>query len=131
MFDTPQEAALKSENARLRAENEWLRRHVEAPGSNMVKPYGVEEEMQLRDLPRSISLPLIGGVRGAIQDDGRWSVMGWQDRIAGDRLEVGYFTEGYRRRHIDDMTFVNHILPKCHERFVRSLSDIFVKMAKP
>lgn len=127
MFDTPQEAALKAEIVQLRAENAWLRRSVEAPGMTTVKPYGIEEEMQLRDLPRDICLPIAGGVRGVIQADGRWAVMGWQDRIAGDRLEVGYYTDGYRHGHIDDMTFVNHILPKCHERFIRSLSDIFVR----
>lgn len=131
MFDTPQEAALKAENERLRSENAWLRNAVEAPGSSMVTPYGVEEDMQLREPLRDVRLPLVGGVRGKLQLDGRWAVVGWQDRIANDRLEVGYYTDGYRTRHIDDMTFVNHILPKCHERFIRTLADIFVKQRKP
>lgn len=129
MFDTPQEAALKAEIARLRAENKWLRNAVEHPHAAGVKAYGVEEYMQLRELPKDIRLPLVAGVKGALLPDGRWSVVGWQDRIAGDRLEVGYYTDGYRQRHIDDLTFVNHILPKCHEKFIEALSGIFAKAA--
>ena len=130
MFDTPQESALKAENSRLRAENEWLRKHVETPSGQRLMPYGVEEDLPVREMLRDVRLPRVAGVTGSLRDDGRWSVLAWQDRIAGDRLEVGYFTDGYRTKHIDDMTFVNHILPKMHERFIRSLSDIFVKQMK-
>lgn len=130
MFDTPQEAALKAEIAQLRAENNWLRRAVDSGGMYDVREYGVDEVALVRAVDRTVTLPRVAGVRGHLLDDGRWSVVAWQDRIDGNRLEVGYFTNGYSRRHIDDLTFVNHILPKCHERFIKSLSDIFIKQMK-
>lgn len=127
MFDTPQEAALKAEVSRLNAENEWLRRSVVPLGVSF-RPWGVEEEAIVRAPLREFRLPRVADIRGRLLDDGRWSVIATQERMDSDKsLSVSYFTEGYHRRHIDDMTFVNHILPKMHERFIRTLSDIYVK----
>lgn len=127
MFDTPQEAALKAENARLRGENEWLKRAVETqPG--MVRPWGVEDAMTLPEMPPHITLPSVAGIKGKLMYDGRWSVVAKQERMDREKsLSIAYFTDGYYRRHIDDMTFVNHILPEMHERFIKTLADIFVK----
>ena len=105
MFDTPLEATLKAENARLRAENEYLRRHVEAPGRTFSQMIVEEELPMARALPPDIRLPCVAGVEG-------------------DRLEVKYYTDGYIKKHIDDDTFLNHILPKMHEQFIRQLSTI-------
>jgi hypothetical protein len=131
MFDTPQEAALKAENARLRAENEYLRSAVESP-TVTVKPYAVEEEMMLTAKYRKLTLPRAAGVRGRLQDDGRWNVLAFTDRLDGAKdLVVEYYCEAPgTRRHMDDWTFVNDILPRMHEKFIRILSDIYVKQLK-
>lgn len=128
MFDTPQEAALKAEVARLRGENEWLRRAVEAP-SRIVRPWGVEEELiSSAALPPDYRLPRVADVRGRLLDDGRLSVVATQERMDREKsLSVAYYSDGYHRKHIDDMTFVNHVLPKMHERFIRVLADIYTK----
>lgn len=124
MFDTPLEATLKAENARLRAENEYLRRHVEAPGRTFSQMIVEEELPMARALPPDIRLPCVAGVEGSIQASGGWAVRAYQERIQGDRLEVKYYTDGYIKKHIDDDTFLNHILPKMHEQFIRQLSTI-------
>lgn len=127
MFDTPQEAMLKAENAKLRAENEYLRRAVEAPGI-VIRPYGIEEEMTLRDVPPEIRLAKIGGVQAKLAEDGKWHVIGSFDRMQDGRsLAVTYYADASQ---IDDMTFVNNILPKLHEKFIRQLADIIVKSQK-
>lgn len=127
MFDTPQEALLKAENHRLRAENEYLRRAVEAPGRT-VRPYGIEEEISLRDVPPEIRLVRIGGVESKLAEDGKWHVIGSFERMQdGGRLAVTYYADQSR---IDDMTFVNDVLPRLHERFIRQLADIIVKRQK-
>lgn len=121
MFDTPQEAALKVENARLRAENEYLRRAVEAPGID-VRPYAVEETMIMRDIPPELRLPNVAGVRGTLARDEKWHVIAHHDRPVGDRLEVAYYMPSQRLQRVDDETFANHILPKMHEQFIRTLA---------
>lgn len=127
MFDTPQEALLKAENHQLRAENEYLRRAVEAPGRT-VRPYGIEEEISLRDVPPEIRLAKIGGVEAKLAEDGKWHVIGSFERMQdGGRLAVTYYADQSR---VDDMTFVNDVLPRLHERFIRQLADIIVKRQK-
>ena len=121
MFDTPQEAALKSENARLRAENEYLRRAVESPDVS-VKPYAVEETMIMRDIPRELRLPNVAGVRAALARDEKWHVIAYLDRPFGDRFEAAYYMPSPRLERVDDETFANHILPKMHEQFIRTLA---------
>ena len=126
MFDTPQEAALKAENARLRAENDWLRRAVEAPGRT-VRPWGVEEEILVSpDVIGGDRITLMkrAGVDGVLQDDHRWSVVAWHDRLDGGRLTVSYFVDRAADQY-DDNLFSNVILPKMHEKFIWQLSDIY------
>lgn len=53
---TPREAALQAENDRLRAENEWLRRHVESP-SVAVTPYGGQESITMTAETDVLRLP--------------------------------------------------------------------------
>jgi len=131
MFDTPQEAALKAEVSRLRAENEWLRKHVENGFGARVMPYGGEEDVTMREPMPAYRLPRVANIKGSLLDDGRWSVVAIQERMDRDKsLSVSYFTEGYHKRHIDDMTFVNHILPMMHERFIKTLADIFTRESR-
>lgn len=124
MFDTPQEAALKAENERLRAENAWLRNAVEAPNVE-VTPYAAVEDIAFAELPRNVTLPLAAGVRGRLQDEHRWHVQAWQTKLDGGRYEVSYYCPSWRAPELDDHAFANVILPKLHEKFIRQLSDIF------
>lgn len=126
MFDTPQEAALKAENARLRAENDYLRRAVESP-IVAVKPWGIEEDVLLPPSairPPQINLLKRAGVEGALMDGHRWNVIAWHDRLDGGRMQISYFVDREADR-FDDRVFVNHILPKLHERFIRQLSEAY------
>lgn len=124
MYDTPQETLLKAENSRLRAENDYLRRAVEAPGRT-VQPYGVEEDVFVCEMGPEVRLAKIGGVEANLAKDGKWHVIGSFERMQdGGRLAVSYYA---MRDQIDDMTFVNQILPKLHEKFIRQLAEIIVK----
>ena len=126
MFDTPQEAALKAENARLMAENRYLRHAVETP-SRRITPYGVEETMLMRPdaIGNSINLPLVAGVEGTLMAGRRWSVMAWHERVHGGRFQIGYYID--RAADVDDRVFVNDVLPRMHEQFIRKLSEIISK----
>ena len=125
MFDTPQEAALKAEIAILKAENEYLRRAVEAP-ARRITPYGVEDEQLLspRTIEDTITLHRRAGVEGALQDGHRWSVMAWHKGIDGGQVRVGYYMDRLADK-FDDRVFVNDVLPRMHERFVRNLAEMF------
>ena len=130
MFDTPQEAALKAEVARLRAENEYLRRAVEAP-SRRITPYGVEDEIEINPsaLRSSMTLPLVAGVEGELKNDHRWSVLAWhrqlhRNTIHDSTMRVAYFMDR-AADGFDDRVFVNDVLPRMHERFIRQLADTF------
>jgi hypothetical protein len=131
MFDTPQEAALRAENAILRAENGYLRAAVEAPDVR-VMPWAAEQDLLMAEVPyHEIRLPRSAGVRGKLMDDGRWHVIAFTDRLNHQKkLEVAYFSPGaaeVNRKVLSDNVFVNYILPKLHERFIRQLSDIYSK----
>lgn len=125
MFDTPQEAALKAENARLRAENAYLRRAVESP-TRTVMPYGVEEDLHVSPgaIGDALRLPRLAGVEGALQDGHRWSVLAWHNRLDGGKMSVSYYVDRAADQ-FDDNVFVNVILPKMHERFIKQLSETF------
>lgn len=125
MFDTPQEAALKAENARLRAENTYLRQAVESP-ARKVTPYGVEEDLHVSPgmISDALRLPRLAGVEGALQDGHRWSVMAWHQRLDGGKMSVAYYVDRAADQ-FDDSVFVNAILPRMHERFIRQLSEAF------
>ena len=126
MFDTPQEAALKSEVSRLKAENSYLRRAVDAP-SWRITPYGIEDDLIMRPdaLGDRIQLVRRAGVEGALQNGHRWSVMAWHERMDGGKVSIGYYMDRSADQ-FDDRVFVNDILPRMHERFIRNLSEILI-----
>lgn len=127
MFDTPKEAVLKAENARLRAENEYLRRAVEAPDVR-VTPYAVEQDMEFSgSLPPQITLPCSASVRGRLMEDQRWHVVGRAGMRDGSRVEVSYYMP--RFGGLPDAELLNSVLPRMHEQFIRHLADLFSKIA--
>jgi hypothetical protein len=125
MFDTPQEAALKAEVARLKAENAYLRRAVDMP-SRRITERGVEEDMLMRPdaMQDRIQLVRMAGVEGALQDGRKWSVMAWHERMHGGKYQVAYYMDRHADNY-DDRVFVNDVLPRMHERFIRSLAEMF------
>lgn len=127
MFDTPQEAALKAEIARLRAENRYLRQAVEAPGRS-IDPFAVSEEMLLPRAPaHSVNLPLVSSVVGRLQEADRWEVMAQYERNDKSTVRIDYFMPVNERRHRDDWSFLNTVLPKMHEKFIQQLADLYVR----
>jgi hypothetical protein len=129
MFFSPKEAALQADNDRLRAENEWLKRHVEAPGRT-VTPYGMQSDMVMAVPQDILKLPRIGSVVGSRNGIDRWEVIASYDRLDGGKIRVDYFVTEHLRRDRDDWSFVNEILPKMHERFIRQLADLYVRENK-
>lgn len=125
MFDTPQEAALKAEVARLRAENSYLRRAIDRPGVR-ITPYSVEESLTCAPMGNTVTLHKVAGVEAALKDDCRWHVLAWNARMDGGRLEVAYFMDRKADR-LDDRVFVNDVLPRMHEQFIRNLTSIITK----
>lgn len=60
----------------------------------------------------------------------RWEVIATYDRSDGNSLRVDYFVSEPMRADMDDWSFINHVLPKMHEKFIRTLSDLFVSEHK-
>jgi hypothetical protein len=129
MFPTPKEAALQAENDRLKAENEWLRKHVEAP-SRTVTPYGMQSEMTMSAPLDRLTLPRVASVIGSHDGIDKWEVIATYDRMDGKKLRVDYFITEPMRIHMDDWRFINDILPKMHERFIMQLGDLFAREHK-
>ena len=129
MFDTPQEAALKAEIARLRAENSYLRQAVEAPGRS-IDPFAVSEDMLLRAPVHSVNLPLASSVVGRLHEADRWEVLAQYERNDKSTIRVDYFMPVPGRRHRDDWSFLNTVLPKMHEKFIQQLADLYVRENK-
>lgn len=98
MFDTPKEAALKAEVARLKAENSYLRRSADMPGVSF-GPDHATEEMVMRDIPYKLLLPCLGRVRGQLVAGDRWHVIGFQEHMpTADRFEIGYYAPSWNAR---------------------------------
>lgn len=126
---SPKEAALEAENGWLRAENEWLRRHVEGQGRK-VTPYGMQSEVVMEVPQESLRLPRVGSVIGSHDGIDKWEVIASYNRTDGNTLRVDYFITEPMRMHMDDWRFINEILPKMHERFIRQLGELYAREHK-
>lgn len=129
MFPTPKEAALQAENDRLKAENAWLRKHVETHDAK-VTPYGMETDMVLTRPIEQLVLPRRASISGH-RDIDRWEVVATYDRTDGRTLRVDYFVTEPMRANKDDLAFINYTLPRMHERFIHQLGDLFAREHNP
>jgi hypothetical protein len=120
-FMTPNEAVLKAENDRLRAENEYLKSAVDRPGVHFGPVAAVEDLRDLNVDYQEIRLPLVAGVQANLANDGRWHVMA-SSFGGADKIAVKYFADERIFRQNTHYA-VNEILPKLHDKFIRMLAE--------
>ena len=128
MFMTPKEAVLQAENDRLRSENEWMKRALEGGGAT-VTPYGMQSEMAMTRPVDHLQLPRRASICGTRNVD-RWEVIASYEMREADKVRIDYFVTETMRAHQDDWSFINNVLPKMHEIFIRQLGDLFVRENK-
>jgi hypothetical protein len=121
-FETPREAILRAENARLKAENDYLRRALNVGGLT-VTPIGVVGEERLGSpLPDIFNLPVAGSVSGNLSRFGNYHVLARLYLEEPEDLEVRYYAPadiikakaGYA---------INELFPYLHEQFIRALAS--------
>jgi len=121
-LETPREASLKAENARLRSEVEYLRRMVDPSKSLHFTPVAAVEERTMRALPEELRLPVIASVHGSLSRYGNYHVLARLSHAQPEDLVVQYHAPADEIKGKSHY-FVNELFPYLHQRFIASLAN--------
>lgn len=121
-LETPKEAMLRADNARLKAENSYLRRAIEAGGDLKITPFAAIDERTMPTLPETITLPTVGTIHGGLSRYGDYHVMARLSHAQPEDMMVRYYAPGDIIKH-KAMWAVNELFPYMHEQFIRALAS--------
>jgi hypothetical protein len=122
MLQTPREAILEAENARLKAENEYLRRSVGAELYSLdFTPIAAVAEMEVSRQAETITLPCAASIRGNLSRHGNYHVMTKLRYAEPEDLCIQYHAPADIIKS-NAVYALNELLPRLHEQFIRHLA---------